>query len=112
MGNYFSSPAFALFLPALAMALVLAWFILPYLRQRSVRLRRNSEVFWISNLHFFSKELSECRDPQQMVDQSLRGALEMLDTQEGYLLLREEGEEGKIHSSIRGISAPGALRLG
>ena len=82
-----------------------------YWRGRTVRLRRNTEVFWISSLHFFSKELSECRDPQQMVDQSLRGALEMLDAQEGYLLLHEEGDEGKVHSSIRGISPQGAERL-
>ena len=76
------------------------------------RLRRNTEVFWFSSLHFFSKELSECRDPQQIVDQSLRGALEMLDTQEGYLLVHEEeGDEGKVHCSIRGISAQGAERL-
>jgi diguanylate cyclase (GGDEF)-like protein/putative nucleotidyltransferase with HDIG domain len=111
MGNYLSGPGFALFLPALAVALVLAGFIAPYWRGRNQRLRRNTEVFWISSLHFFSKELSECRDPQQMVDQSLRGALEMLDTQEGYLLVHEEGDEGKLYCSIRGISAQGAERL-
>ncbi len=110
--HFLSGPGFALFLPALAVALVLAGFLTPSLRGRSSRLRRNKEVFWISSLHFFSKELSECRDPQQMVEQSLRGALEMLDTQEGYLVVREEGDEGTIHSSIRGISIPVAERLG
>ena len=111
MGNYFSGPGFALFLPALAIVLVLAGFLTPYWRGRSQRLRRNTEVFWFSSLHFFSKELSECHDPQQMADQSLRGALEMLDTQEGYLMLHEEGDEGKVHCSIRGISAPAAEQL-
>jgi diguanylate cyclase (GGDEF)-like protein/putative nucleotidyltransferase with HDIG domain len=110
MGNYLSGPGLALFLPALIFALGLG-LLAPYLRRRNQRLRRNTEVFWFSSLHFFSKELSECRDPQQIVDQSLRGALEMLDTQEGYLLVHEEGDEGKVHSSIRGISAPGAERL-
>ncbi|MGD1105071.1 MAG: diguanylate cyclase, partial [Terriglobia bacterium] len=111
MGNYLSGPCLALFLPALAVALVLAGLLAPYLRGRSRRLRRHTAVFWFSSLHFFSKELSECRDPQQIVDQALRGAMEMLDTQEGYLLVHEEGDEGKVHSSIRGISAPGAERL-
>jgi diguanylate cyclase (GGDEF)-like protein/putative nucleotidyltransferase with HDIG domain len=46
-----------------------------------------------------------------MVDQSLRGALDMLDTHEGYLVLHDEGDEGNVHSSIRGISAMGAERL-
>ena len=87
MGNYLSGPGFALFLPALAIALVLVAFLAPYLRGRSHRLRRNTEVFWFSSLHFFSKELSDCRDPQQMADQSLRGALEMLDAEEGYILV-------------------------
>jgi diguanylate cyclase (GGDEF)-like protein len=111
MGNYLSVPGLALILPALAVALVLAGLFAPYLRGRNQRLRRNTEVFWFSSLHFFSKELSECRDPQQIVDQSLRGALEMLDTHEGYLLVHEEGDEGKVHCSIRGISAQGAERL-
>jgi len=111
MGNYLSGPGLALILPALAVVLVLAGLFAPYLRGRNQRLRRNTEVFWFSSLHFFSKELSECRDPQQIVDQSLRGALEMLDTHEGYLLVHEEGDEGKVHCSIRGISAQGAERL-
>jgi diguanylate cyclase (GGDEF)-like protein/putative nucleotidyltransferase with HDIG domain len=111
MGNYFSAPWFALFLPALAIALVLAGVLAPYLRGRGQRLRRNTEVFWFSSLHFFSKELSECRDPQQMADQSLRGALEMLDAEEGYVLLHEQGDEGKVHCSMRGVSPQGAETL-
>ncbi|MGD0226870.1 MAG: diguanylate cyclase [Terriglobia bacterium] len=111
MGNFLNAPGFAHLFPALAAALVLAGCIAAYLRGRNVKLRRNTEVFWISSLHFFSKELSECNDPQQMVDQSLRGALEMLDTQEGYLLVHEEGDEGKVHSCLRGISLQGAERL-
>ena len=46
-----------------------------------------------------------------MADQSLRGALEMLDAQEGYLMLHEEGDEGNVHSSIRGISPQAGERL-
>ncbi|MGA3324776.1 MAG: diguanylate cyclase [Terriglobia bacterium] len=111
MGNYLSGPGFVLVLLGLAIVLALAGFAAPHLRGRSQRLRRNTEVFWFSSLHFFSKELSECRDPQEMVDQSLRGALEILDTKEGYLLVHEEGDEGKVHCSIRGISAQGAERL-
>lgn len=111
MGNYLSGPAFALFLPALAVVLLLVGFFTSYLRGRRQRLRRNTEVFWFSSLHFFSKGLSESRDPQQMVDRSLHGALEMLDTQEGCVLVHEEGDEGKVHCSIRGISAQGAEKL-
>lgn len=109
--NYLSGPGFAVILPALAIVLVLVSLLMPTWRGRSTGLRRNKEVFWISSLHFFSKELSDCHDPQQMVDQSLSGALEMLDTQEGYLLVREEGGVGKVHSSIRGISAQGTTSL-
>jgi len=111
MGNYLSGPGPAHFLLALAVALVLVGLLASYLRGRSQKLGRNSEIFWFSSLHFFSKELSECRDPQQIVDQSLRGALEMLDTQEGYLLVHEEGDEGRVHYSIRGISADGTERF-
>jgi diguanylate cyclase (GGDEF)-like protein len=111
MGNYLSGPGFVLLLVSLAIVLVLAGLAAPHLRGRSQRLRRNTEVFWFSSLHFFSKELSECHDPQQMVDQSLRGALEMLGTKEGYLLVHESSDEGKVHCSIRGISAQGAERL-
>src|SRR5208282_6195134 len=111
MGNYLSGPGFVRFLLGLASVLALAGLAAPHLRRRSQRLRRNTEIFWFSSLHFFSKELSECRDPQQMVDQSLRGALEMLDMQEGYLLVHEEGDEGKVHCGIRGISAQGVERL-
>jgi len=111
MGIYLSSQGAALFVAGLAAALVLVGLLAPYLRGRGRNLRRNVEVFWFSSLHFFSKELSECRDPQQMVDQSLRGALDMLDTQEGCLIVNEDGEEGKVRSSIRGISPPAAEKL-
>ncbi len=112
MGNYFWGPGFAFFLPALAIALVLAGFLAPYLRGRGKRLRRNTEVFWFSSLHFFSKELSDCRDPQQMADHSLRGALEMLDAEEGCVLLHAQDDEGKVHWSMRGVSPQGAKALG
>jgi diguanylate cyclase (GGDEF)-like protein len=93
------------------LVLVLAGFSAAYWRGRSYRVRRATDVFWFSSLHFFSKELSECHDPQQLVDQSLRGAIDMLDTREGYLVLHEQGGEGNVHSSTRGISAQGAERL-
>ncbi|HXW12913.1 MAG TPA: diguanylate cyclase [Terriglobia bacterium] len=111
MGNYLSGPGFALFLPALAIVLVLVGFLIPHVRGRGHRLRRNTEVFWFSSLHFFGKELSECLDPQQLADHSLRGALEMLEAEHGYILLHEEGDEGKVHCSIRGVSPQGAERL-
>jgi len=111
MGNYLSAPGLALFLSALAVSLVLAGVLLPYLRGRNQRLRRNTEVFWFSSLHFFSRELSECRDPQQIVDQSLRGALQMLNAEAGCLLVHAEGDEGRVHSSLRGISEPGGEQL-
>lgn len=112
MGIYLNSQGPGLFMVGLVAAAVFVGLLVPYLRGRGQRLRRNVEVFWFSSLHFFSKEISECRDPQQMVDQSLRGALEMLDTQEGCLLVREDGDEGAIRCSMRGISAPGAEKLG
>ena len=111
MGNYLSGPGVALFLPALAIVLVLAGFLVPHMRGRGQRLRRNTEVFWFSSLHFFSKELSECPDPQQMADHSLRGALEMLEAEHGYILLHEEGDEGKVHCSVHGVSPQGVERL-
>jgi diguanylate cyclase (GGDEF)-like protein/putative nucleotidyltransferase with HDIG domain len=111
MGSYFNGLGFALFLPALAVALVLTASFVAYLRGRNQKLRRNTEIYWFSCLHLFSKELSECRDLQQMADQSLRGALEMLDTRQGYLALHEEGDEEKVLSSLRGISAQGLERL-
>jgi len=111
MGNYPDGSGLALFFPTLAVGLLLAGLLALYLRERNQKLRRKTEVYWFSSLHLFSRELSECRDPQQIVDQSLRGALEMLDTQEGCLLVHEEGNEGKVHFSSRGISAGGAERL-
>jgi diguanylate cyclase (GGDEF)-like protein/putative nucleotidyltransferase with HDIG domain len=112
MGSYLNTQGLA-FLSAPAIALVLAWFIARHWRGRRQLLRRNNDVFWFSSLHFFSKELSECRDPQQIVDQSLQGALEMLDTKEGCLLIREleEGDEGKVRASVRGITPRGTERL-
>src|ERR1039457_1905493 len=106
MGNYLSSTGFNLLLPALAIgvALVLAGFLTPMVRDRGSRLRRNTEVFWFSSLHFFNKELSECKDPQQMADHSLRGAMEMLDAQEGFMLVHQEGDEGNVQCSTRGVS--------
>jgi len=111
MGNLLSSPGLALFLPVLAVALVLAGMLVPYWRGRNHTLRRNTDVFWFSSLHFFGKELSECRDPQQMAEHALRGALEMLGADQGYILLQEEGDEGKIHSAIRGFSTQTTERL-
>ncbi len=109
MGNYLGGPGFALLLVVLVLTLVLAWLLL--VRGRGRMLRRNTEVFWFSSLHFFSKELSECRDPQDIVERALRGALEMLNTHEGCLLIREEGGEGKVQCCVRGLSAPGAEQL-
>src|ERR1035441_278400 len=111
MGNYLSGPGSDLFLPVLAIILVLAGFLVSHMRGRGQRLVRNTEVFWFSSLHFFSKELSECPDPQQMADHSLRGALEMLEAEHGYILLHEEGDEGKVHCSIRGVSPQGVEQL-
>ena len=42
MGNYLSGPGFALFLPVLAIILVLAGFLVPHMRGRGQRLRRNT----------------------------------------------------------------------
>jgi len=113
MLNLLNGQELALILPILAIVLVAGWFIAPHLSRRSQALRRNTDVFWFSSLHFFSKELSECRDPQRMVNQSLQGAMEMLDTKEGYILLQEheEGDEGKVRCSARGISPLGVDRL-
>lgn len=112
MVNYFSGSGQAV-LPALVIALSLAAILLVhFLRGGGVKLRRNTEVFWFSSLHFFSKELSECRDPQQMADQSLRGAMEMLEADQGYILLREDAEEGKLHSGTRGFSPLAAEQFG
>ncbi len=91
---------------------VITWSLTRVLRTRSTRLRRGTEVFWFSSLHFFSKELSECREPQQMVEQALRGALDMLDTQDGYILLDDDGGEGIGHCGARGLSAQTAEQLG
>ncbi len=111
MGNYLSGSGFTLFLPVLAIALVLVGMLLPRWRGRTQTLHRNTDVFWFSSLHFFGKELSECRDPQQMVDHSLRAAIEMLGAEQGYMLLQEEGDEGKVHCSISGVSPEGVERL-
>ena len=111
MGNFLNGPGFTLFLPALAIALVLAGALIPYLRGQTQTLLRNTDVFWFSSLHFFGKELSECKDPLQMADHSLRGALEMLDAEQGYMLLQEEGDGGKVHYSNRGVSPQGVERL-
>jgi diguanylate cyclase (GGDEF)-like protein/putative nucleotidyltransferase with HDIG domain len=106
MGNYLSGAGFALLFPALA-AVVLTALLVTGVRRRSHTFRRNTEVFWFSNLHFFSKELSECRDPQKLADQALRGAAEMLDAQDGYLLLYEEAE-AIVRITTRGISSAAA----
>jgi diguanylate cyclase (GGDEF)-like protein/putative nucleotidyltransferase with HDIG domain len=107
MGNYLSGPGFTLFLSVLAIVLVLVGYMAPYMHGRNHRLRRNAEVFWFSSLHFFSKDLSDCRDPQLMADQALRGALEMLEAEEGLILLQEVGEEGKVYYGARGVSPHG-----
>jgi diguanylate cyclase (GGDEF)-like protein/putative nucleotidyltransferase with HDIG domain len=97
---------------AVAVIVVITWSLTRVLGTRSTKLRRGTEVFWFSSLHFFSKELSECRDPQQMVEQALRGALDMLDTQDGYILLGDDGGEGISHCGARGLSAQTAEHLG
>ncbi len=94
MGIFLSGSGLSLFLPGLAIALVLAGFLLSYWRGRAQSLRRNTDVFWFSSLHFFGKELSECRDPQQMADHSVRGAIEMLGADKGFILLQGETGEG------------------
>jgi diguanylate cyclase (GGDEF)-like protein/putative nucleotidyltransferase with HDIG domain len=104
MRNYLTGLLPAYVLPAVAITLTLGWWLFHSLGERRERLRRNAEVFWFSSLHFFSKELSECRDPQQIVEQALRGSLEMLDTRDGYILWRDEGGEDKDHSYARGLS--------
>jgi diguanylate cyclase (GGDEF)-like protein/putative nucleotidyltransferase with HDIG domain len=111
MGTYFSGPGFAIFLAALAIALVLVGFAVPYLRGRNHTLRRNSEVYWFSSLHFFSKELSESQDLQRLADHALRGALEMLEAGEGFILLQEVGDESKVHFALRGISGQVAQQV-
>jgi diguanylate cyclase (GGDEF)-like protein/putative nucleotidyltransferase with HDIG domain len=111
MANFLSGPTQSLILPALAMVLVLAWLLVQYLRGRHQQSRLTTEVLWFSSLNFFSKELSECRDPQQMADRSLRSAVEMLDTPNGYILLHGEGDEGKFHRSIQGLSQKVVERL-
>ncbi len=111
MGIYLNNPEVALLLVGSALILLIVGLLAPPVRGRSQRLRRNTDIFWFSSLHFFSKELSECRDPQQLMDQSLRGASQMLGTQEGYLLMQEEGGEGRVHYTTYGISVPAAERL-
>lgn len=111
MGNYLSGSGFAILLASLAIVLVLLGLAAPYLHGRKRRLRRNADVYWFSSLHFFSKELSECRDPQQMAEQALRGASEMLDAEEGFILLQEVGEEGKIHFGVRAVSSATAALI-
>ena len=111
MGNYLSGPGFTVFLPLLAIAVVLAGGVAFYLRGRTQRLQRNTDVYWFSSLHFFTKELSECSDPRQMAERSLGGALEMLGAEQGCMLLQEDEAEGKVHCSIRGVSPAGAKQL-
>ncbi len=111
MGNYLTGPGSTLLLVVLAIALVLVGMLIASWRNRKQALRRKSEVFWFSSLHFFGKELSECRNPQEIADHSLRGVLEMLSADQGYVLLQEEGGEGKIHCSMRGISPQGIEEL-
>jgi len=95
----------------LAVTVVVGLLLWRFLRTRHVRLRRGNEVFWFSSLHFLSKELSECQEPQQMAEHALRGALEMLDTEDGYILLEEEGGEGIRHVTTRGLTTPTVERL-
>ncbi len=102
MGSYLIGPTLSYILPASAITLALAWWLV---RERGERLRRNTEVFWFSSLHFFSKELSDCREPQQMVELALGGALEMLGARDGYVLWHDEGGKEKLHDSARGLSA-------
>ncbi len=111
MGIYLNNPGVELLLVGMAVTILFVGLLVPHLRTRSQRLRRNTDIFWFSSLHFFSRELSECRDPKQMMDQSLRGASQMLGTQEGCLLLQEEGGEGKVHFSTCGLSTQVAERL-
>src|ERR1035438_894163 len=111
MGNYLNGAGFTLFLSALAIMLVLVVVLIPYLRGRTQNLDRNTDVFWFSSLHFFGKELSECHDPQEMADHSLRGALEMLDAEQGYMMLQGESDGAKVYHSSRGVSPQGVERL-
>jgi diguanylate cyclase (GGDEF)-like protein/putative nucleotidyltransferase with HDIG domain len=111
MGNYLNGPASAVLLPVLAVALVLTGMLISRWLNRGPTSRRKSDALWFSNLHSFSKKLSECRDPQQIADHSLRGAVEMLGADQGYVLLQEDGGEGKVHCSIRGVSPAGVEQL-
>ncbi len=111
MGNYLNGPASAILLPVLAVALVLTGMLISRWRNRGQTSRRKSDALWFSNLHNLSKDLSECRNPQEIADHSLRGAIEMLGADQGYVLLQEDGGEGKVHSSVRGVSPSGVENL-
>ena len=112
MGNYLSGPGFALFLPALAVALVLAGFLTPYLRGRGAKgcaATRKSSGFPASISS--AKNFPSVVIPNRWWTNRCVALWRCSTRRRATSLVHEEGDEGNVHSSIRGISAPGAERL-
>jgi diguanylate cyclase (GGDEF)-like protein/putative nucleotidyltransferase with HDIG domain len=95
---------FILPLSILVTAFVSAGMATVVFRRRDERRHKNRDLVRFSSLHFFSKELADCVDPQEMSGRALRGALEMLEVAEGYLLLTPHGPNGTPYTSSSGLS--------
>jgi diguanylate cyclase (GGDEF)-like protein/putative nucleotidyltransferase with HDIG domain len=111
MGSHLSGTESILLFTVAGFALVgLGMFIASW-RQRNQTSRGKTDVSWFSSLHIFGKELSECHSAQEIAEQALRGAVEMLSADQAYVSLHEEGGDAAVQSSSRGVSPQGVEQL-
>lgn len=101
----------SLVLLALAAAFLLLLILQRRLHLRAERRRSEAELLRVSNLHLLTTTLSECRDPQQMVEQTLDRVLQTLVCGDGCVLLQTSGPEELNCSSVKGLSSAAVARL-
>jgi diguanylate cyclase (GGDEF)-like protein/putative nucleotidyltransferase with HDIG domain len=111
MGSFPLHPFLNSVLPWLAIICLLV-SILGHLRlQRVDREKKNAELQRFSDLHLFSKALTEIPDPKQMADFAMRRTTEMLVTPDSYIFVQTSGSDAISHMHSQGLSVPTVERL-
>jgi len=81
------------------------------LRRRTQANEAEANLSSYSQLHFLGKAIAESGTLEQVADEALFGALQVLGATEGFLLLRSEEPEGLNHAASKGLAPVAAERL-
>jgi diguanylate cyclase (GGDEF)-like protein/putative nucleotidyltransferase with HDIG domain len=87
----------------------LAWRIV--LRRRTQAHDDEANLTSYSQLHFLGKAVAESSAPEQVANEALYGALQILGATEGFLLLSSEGPESLNQTASKGLGPVAAERL-